>query len=212
MTELMDNNVSEDDAPPESMLQVTWHGQSPAELLTTAGEWLERQNDGPDPSVYYRAALAVDPTFSLAAYRMGQWELQRQRAAEAVDALELAMRLTPEHAPTFHLASKAYAGLNDWTNALRCAEGALARNPLNAAAFLQRLRSLAALERWQEIEGAAPPFDPMEAPEILLWRALAAVHLGNVEDARNAYDRLPAGARRRHRELTHRIERLLDSR
>jgi tetratricopeptide (TPR) repeat protein len=200
--------MSEEDLEsPEEVLRVNWHGQAPAELLTMVGEWLEAGERGQESSEYYRAALAVDPNCSLAAYRLGHRAISLGRFAEAVEALEVAMRLAPDHAPTFHLASKAYNGLGRPDRAAQCADRALALNPLNVAAFLEKLRALAALERWREVEAAADgPFDSTDAPEILLWRALANFRLGRAESARDLYARVPLRLKRRYADVAAQIE------
>lgn len=189
-------------------LSVTWQGQNPAELLTQVGEWLERWGQKAQAMTYYEAALLVDPTYSLAAFRGGDLALRQQQYAYAVEKLECALRLTPDHAPTHYLTSLAYAGLGQMERALALAERALQYNPHHSGAILQKLRSLAALGRWEEIHSLCQklPSHLLEAREIYLWHALATTHLGNLETARVLYDKISPRVRKRYSEAVRQIE------
>lgn len=194
-------------------LSVTWQGQSPAELLTQAGEWLEEQGRGMEAMRYYEAALVVDPSYSLAAFRCGRLALRRQEHAYAVKMLKHALQLTPDHAPTHYLMSLAYAGLGQFERVLASANSALQYDPQHAGAVLQKLRSLAALGRWSEIDHLCRglPSSILQGQEVCLWRALAATHLGQPEAARSLYKKVSRKVRRRYPEVAKQIEANLEN-
>lgn len=194
--------------PKTIRLTITWQNQSPAELLEQVGGWLEAQGEIEQALIYYEAALQVDPTFSLASYRAGRIALRRQDYIRAVKFLEHAVRLTPDHAPTYYLLSLAYYKVGEVQRAIESAEIALQNNPLHVGAFLQKLRCLALLKKWEEIEKICQdlPYQFSQITEIYLWQTLALIHLQKKEKAKNLYSKLSLKIRKRYPEIIKQIE------
>jgi tetratricopeptide (TPR) repeat protein len=196
------------DPQPDSLL-VSWRHQAPAELLTQIGEWLEDRGNLEEAYTYFGAAVTVDPQYSLAAFRHGKLALKNHHYSIAVTKLELAARLTPDHAPTHYSASLAYAALDRSQEALSAAERALELDPHHAGARLQVARALAKLERWQDlrtlIEGSQSTHASHEAN---LLRALAAYHLNDPDGARTILSRVPQHARRHHCKIVEQLNTL----
>jgi tetratricopeptide (TPR) repeat protein len=194
-------------------LHVTWHDQQPAELLTQVGEWLERQGYSEQAMSYYDAAIALEPTYSLAAFRGGQLALEMRQCEEALKRLMVALSLTPEHAPTHYLVSKAYLCLEKYNDALAQAEATLHDDPNHSGAFLVKLRCLKATQRWEEIErlystDAAQFSSSSEASLILI---LALCHRGDLSRAQALYATIPTKQRKRFHDLTCAIESCLSN-
>src|SRR5437879_4048236 len=81
-------------------------------------------------------------------YDAGRSHLAAGDYAAAVEQFELSLLTAPNHAPTHYLASRAYFELREFVSALMHANLALHHNPNNQGAYLQKIRSLAALQRW----------------------------------------------------------------
>lgn len=176
-----------------------------AEALLRLGEWRESSEPGLAME-YYRAALRVEPTCALAAFRAGKLAIGERRFVEAVTLLENAAALSPGHAPTYQALAAAYAGLGEPARALEWCDRVLELAPQNPGAQLRKLRLLAELERWDEL--LVSPADAAAA-EVRLLRSLALVHLGRDEEARAIWDRAPRSARQRFRDLAGRLAGLL---
>lgn len=194
-------------------LLVTWHDQQPAELLTQVGGWLERQGQREQALLYYDAAIALEPTYSLASFHGGQLALELQWCEEAVKRLTLALRLTPDHAPTHYLASKAYLCLEKYDDALAQAEATLHHDPNHSGAFLVKLRCLMAKQRWEEIERlnsvASAQFSGSSEANLIL--ILALCHRGDLSKAQTLYAAISAKQRKRFHDLTRAIESCLSN-
>lgn len=196
---------------PEPLFTVRWYEQEPAELLVQAGQWLE-QHDPAAAFRYYEAALALDGAHARAAWHAAQLGLRTHRYAYAAEKAVLAVHFAPDHQPSYHLASVACFHAGEIERALEFAEATLARNPLHPAAPLQKLRSLAALGRWEEIEGFYRTLGPdlLAAGEVRLWQALALAHLGDGPAACALYTTVPSRIRSRYPDTVREIEAALD--
>lgn len=162
---------------PEGTLEVsvTWRDQSPAELLTTVGEWLEGIGQLEQAARYYFAATTISPDDALAFYRLGKLRLRQAEYALACDALSRAVQLTPDHAPTWYHLAHAYFHLQDYAQADTAAQHALQLDPDHAGAYLIRLR-------------VAQQRGDMESIKALLARVPAA--LKNAAEVRQMAQRL----------------------
>jgi predicted Zn-dependent protease len=192
----------------DSLISVTWQKQSASELLMQIGEWLELRSSVEDAKHYYEAALRVDPNHSFAAWKLGQMNLKNGEYNQAVLHLNHASRLAPDHAPTYYLLSLAYSGTGQTEYALDAAENALKYNANNAGAFLQKLRMLAQLKRWQEINDVrnSSVFSSQLPNEIYLWYALASLHLNDVDTARMLFEKVSPKTRKLHRDVAEVLE------
>jgi tetratricopeptide (TPR) repeat protein len=190
--------------------RATWHNQPPAELLTQTGEWLEDKN--PVLALaYFEAALDIDPTYSLAAWRFGSLALQQGHCATARDKLEESLDMTPDHAPTHFCLSAVYTKLDQLERALECVEQALQITPLHSGAFLQKVRLLARLQRWQELQQLLTnPIPNLEsATELSLYRVLSLAKLGCKENARSEFHKLSSKKHQKFPDLFAAIESTL---
>ncbi len=131
-------------------LTLTWQNQKPEELLTQVGEWLETTD--PDLAVeYFRAATHVNPTYSLAWYRLGDLLLKNGKYTDAVKALEHAVNLTPEHHPTWYKLALAHKSAGDMQAAESVVNEVLRLCPTHPGALLLRLQLLAQQAQWEDI-------------------------------------------------------------
>ena len=192
----------------DSIISITWQKQQVPELLTQIGEWLELRSSAEDAMQYYEAALRVDPSYSFAAWKLGQMDLKNGEYNQAVLHLNRASRLAPDHAPTYYLLSLAYSATGQSSDALDAAESALKYNTNNVGAFLQKLRSLAQLGRWQELKNAhdASGFPPPVPNEAYLWYALASSHLNDTDTARVLFGKVSPKTRRTHKDVVQALE------
>lgn len=194
----------------DSVLHISWKDQSPAELLTQAGEWLEQQGNQQQAMSYYDAATSLAPHYSLAAFRGGQLALKTRRWDDALQRLMLALHAAPDHAPTHYLASRAYLGLEKFEDALVEAEATLRYDPNHSGAFLVKLRCLTATQRWNEIE-RLHTLTPLKftGAEAALMFILALCKRGDLPRAKSHYDEVSIQQRKRFRDLAQAIESIL---
>lgn len=199
--------------PHTKELSLTWFGQMPAEVLIQIGEWLEHHGDAERAGAYYSAALSIDPSQSLAAWRHGQLALGQGNWQLALERLETAAVLAPDHSPTKYLAGLAAERLDLHDSALRYVEAALELDPRNAGAWLLRLRCLAALERWDELRSAcrASPKGVATAGEVNLWEALACAALGDMVSAGTCLARISRRVRQRYPDIVRELEQTIAS-
>ena len=196
---------------PEPIFAVRWRGQPPAELLAQAGQWVEQQ----DPVTafrYYEAALVVDGTYGAAAWYAARLAVRTHRYAYAAEKAVLAVCLSPDHQPSYHLASVACLHAGQHERALEFADATLARNSVHPAASVHKLRCLAALRRWEEMDRHYRTLGPdhLAAGEVHLWQALALAHLGDLDAGRALYARVPSRTRRRFPDAVREIEAAID--
>ncbi len=192
-------------------LHITWQRQSPAETLVQMGEWLEARRCMSDALEFYQAALLIDPSFSFAGWRGGQLSLKRKDYQTAAQLLEASLRASPDHAPTMYLISVAYSGLERHELALDYANTALKYDSQHVGAFLQKLRSHAALQQWDELKVAchSAPLSAMPAGEVHLWCALASIQKGDLGEAREHYVMINSRVKRQHKQEVVKIEAAL---
>ncbi|MBM3492969.1 MAG: hypothetical protein FJX72_01405 [Armatimonadetes bacterium] len=183
-------------------LRVTLSDQTPGELLTQTGEWLEQRHLCESALAYYRAAPAADTASSLASYREGRLLAALGRQGEAVEAFRRAIDAAPDHAPTYHLAAKACLATGDLPGAISYATEALRLDPNNVGAILVSLRCLVASEQWDRIGSLLQHRpDALTAWEVKLILALTHCRLGDRQAASEQWLAIPERARRRHPEL-----------
>lgn len=174
--------------------------KGPAEILTEVGEWLEDRGNFAEAVVYYRAGLAVDETFSLAAFRLGKLAFKRGEYQEAIKYLRYAVRLTPDHAPTVYHLSLSYEKAGQPRRAVYWAWQALRYNPEHDGAYLVLLRSYAALQWWRAVLRLYRrlPARLHGSWEPKVWLTLAHGHLGQTRRASEMWRELPPRIRRRY--------------
>lgn len=187
--------------------------QPPAELLTEVGEWLEDTGHLNQAQIYYGAALKVDKTFSLALFRLGKLAHKMGQYAEAARALRQAVRLTPDHAPTYYHLALACERAGKTRSAIHWAKQVLRYNLEHDGAFLVLLRCYAALRWWRSVLRvcAVLPQRMHHIGEVKLWQALSYVRLGQMGKAAEAWARVPHRVRKRYREEAQQVEQLLSS-
>ncbi|MEJ5253438.1 MAG: tetratricopeptide repeat protein [Chthonomonadetes bacterium] len=174
--------------------------QEPAELLTKAGEWLEDRGHFAEAVAYYQAALTVDRTFSLAAFRLGKLAYGQGEYQEAIKYLRYAARLTPDHAPTLYHLSLSYEKAEQPRHAIYWAWQTLRYNPEHDGAYLVLLRSYAALQWWRAVLRLYRrlPARLHGSWEPGVWLALAYAHLGQTQRALEMWRDLPPRIRKRY--------------
>lgn len=196
----------------EQTLQITWDNQLPAELLTQVGEWLE--NTAPHEAyAYYEAALSIDSSYSLAAWRCGSLALKQQNYTYAVNKIEQSLRLLPDHAPSYYLLGKAYFGVKDYYQSLECSEKTLLLNPQHSGACSLKVSSLAALHKWKDlISYARSSFNHVEQPgETRMLLALALAHNNQIDEAIETYSFIPIKFKKRFLKTAQEIEDITNS-
>lgn len=188
-------------------IQLTWRADAPEDLLTRVGEWLERRWEHTAAMGYFQAALTVNPACTLACYRAGDLALRRQEYELALQMFERSLAVSPGVTDAYK-ASLAAAALHRHETALALTGEALQHNPKHTGATLQRLRSLAALERWSEVitEFEGSQADRPSMSEGYLWVALAHVRLGRPAEAANAFQHANRRVRRENPETTREVE------
>lgn len=188
--------------------------QNPAELLTGVGEWLEGTGHLSQARMYYEAAFKVDKTFSLALFRLGKLAYKMGQYAEAAKALRQAVRLTPDHAPTYYHLALACEKAGKTRSAIHWAKQVLRYNSEHDdGAFLVLLRCYAALRWWRSVLRVCTvlPQRMHDIGEVKLWQALSYVRLGQISKAAEVWMSVPGRIRKRYREESLQIEQLLSS-
>ena len=148
---------------------------------------------------YYDAAQMLEPTSGFAAFRAGNLALECGQYETAIQKLLNALSAVPDHTPTTYLLARAYAGNRMPVDALKYAERTLQNDPNHAGALLLKLRSLADMQKWEEIrnlEGQLPT-RLFEANEVYLWSALAHAHSRDTNQALQHYSKITEKTRRR---------------
>ena len=186
--------------------------RTPAEVLTRVGELLQALSRVEDAIVYYRASMQLDPKYALAPYRLGYAYVALNRYWEAVEAFQLAIESTTHHhAPTHYAIGTVYAALGQHERALDSLQEALRYDPKHTGARLEKMRSFAALQRWDELRDACVELHRIvpDVQEVKIWHALAEMNLGNFDAARDLYRNVGQKVRNRYRQLSIELEKRL---
>jgi tetratricopeptide (TPR) repeat protein len=191
-------------------LRMTWQEQAPASLLIQVGQWLEGRTLMEDALRFYRAAHGAAPTDAYASCCEGRLLNRQGRYSEALNALERAVGIGPDHAPTSYLAACAAAACGDRPAARRHAEHALRQDPRHTGACTVLLRLYAEDSDWARLIEATEACPAVLAGhEAKLLAALASGMIGDRAQARRLFEAVSATKRRWHAALAERVRRCI---
>lgn len=173
-----------DDLRWEARAVAAWKSGNSAPWLVREGLRCQGKGDVACAERFYRLAIAVQPGYWEAHYRLGGLYAELGQTEEAIEAYTAAMALEPEYHPRrFLIQARILALQGEWPAAIAACRRAMELNPSDPEPYEQ----IAAILRWHldDGEGAAQWYRAAIAAD--RQRTSPYLHLAELYEARQDY-------------------------
>lgn len=185
---------------------ITWEGEGPVDVLLLAARSLE-DHDPPMALQFIEAAMELAPDGLSSYLEAGRLALRHHKVHEAISWFEKGLEIAPNEAVFYDNLSRAYYEANDLNKAILFVDKVLQFQPKDLGACLRKIRWLAESNRWMELDEFFKDHQSTvhEAGEARLWRCLAVVHLGRIDEARLLFEQATLKSKRQHPKIARQI-------